>query len=411
MAGMKLGQGLVLSYAAVALILGVPMAFAATSDDTGVKTEVDQLQSAVKDKQDRIKELEGVIAKYRQRINEQASAQASLENQVALIENSVQEKELAIERVRGLIDVAGLELQRVELQIQNEELRLQRRKDALGGVLSELQDAQGVGLLEAYIARGSLSEFFTRMEELKRLEDDMADATVAVKEGKRILELKQAELEEYRKELLKDQEELIAQQNQLEEERGAKTSLLAETSAREEEFQRIMYELRQQRQEEASNAAELETRIKDKLDQIDKALARGDVLFSWPFKVTRISAHFHDKTYPYRNLFEHPGTDLPVPVGTQIKAAAGGYVAFTRTGKQYGNYLMLVHPGGYATVYAHLSSFKVKADTYVERGDVIALSGGKPGAPGAGLSTGPHLHFELRKDGIPVDAEPYLPDL
>ena len=113
MAGMKLGQGLVLSYAAVALILGVPMAIAATGDDTGVKTEVDQLQSAVKDKQDRIKELEVVIAKYRQRINEQASAQASLENQVALIENSVQEKELAIERVRGLIDVAGLELQRV----------------------------------------------------------------------------------------------------------------------------------------------------------------------------------------------------------------------------------------------------------------------------------------------------------
>ncbi len=411
MAGMKLGQGLVLSYAAVALILGVPMAFAATGDDTGVKTEVDQLQNAVKDKQDRIKELEGVIAKYRQRINEQASAQASLENQVALIENSVQEKELAIERVRGLIDVAGLELQRVELQIQNEELRLQRRKDALGGVLSELQDAQGVGLLESYIARGSLSEFFTRMEELKRLEDDMADATVAVKEGKRILELKQAELEDYRKQLLKDQEELIAQQNQLEEERGAKTSLLAETSAREEEFQRIMYELRQQRQEEASSAAELESRIKDKLDQIDKALARGDVLFSWPFKVTRISARFHDKTYPYRNLFEHPGTDLPAPVGTQIKAAAGGYVAFTRTGKQYGNYLMLVHPGGYATVYAHLSAFKVKADSYVERGDVIALSGGKPGAPGAGLSTGPHLHFELRKDGIPVDAEPYLPDL
>lgn len=408
---MKLGKGLVLSYTALAFAFGVPMAFAATSEDTGVKTEVDQLQTAVKEKQDRIKELEGVIAKYRQRINEQANAQATLENQVALIENGVQEKELAIERIRGLIDIANLELQRVQLQIQNEEIRLQRRKEALGGVLGELQDAQGVGLFESFVARGSLSEFFTRMEELKRLEDDMSDATQAVKDGKQVLELKKTELESYRKDLEADQEELVAQQNQLEEERGAKTSLLAETSAREEEFQRIMYELRQQRQEEASDAADLESRIKDKLDQIDKALARGDVLFSWPFKVTRISARFHDKTYPYRNLFEHPGTDLPAPVGTQVKAAGGGYVAFTRTGKQYGNYLMIVHPGGYATVYAHLSAFKVKADTYVERGDLIGLSGGRPGDPGAGLSTGPHLHFELRKDGIPIDAEPYLPDL
>lgn len=410
---MKLGKGLVLSYVALALVFGVPMAFAATDDTAGdgIKAEVDDLQNAVKQKQDRIKELEGVIAKYRARINEQANAQATLSNQVALIENSVQEKELAIERVRGLIDVANLELQRVQLQIQNEEIRLQRRKEALGGVLGELQDAQGVGLFESYIARGSLSEFFTRMEELKRLEDDMADATQSVRDGKQVLELKKQELENYRKDLESDQQDLIAQQNELEQERGAKTSLLAETSAREDEFQRIMYELRQQRQQEASDAADLESRIKDKLDEIDKALARGDVLFSWPIPVTRISAHFHDKSYPYRNLFEHPGTDLPTPVGTPVKAAAGGYVAFTRTGKQYGNYLMIVHPGGYATVYAHLSAFKIKADTYVERGDLIGLSGGRPGDQGAGLSTGAHLHFELRKDGIPIDAEPYLPDL
>ncbi|MBU1630090.1 M23 family metallopeptidase, partial [Patescibacteria group bacterium] len=89
--------------------------------------------------------------------------------------------------------------------------------------------------------------------------------------------------------------------------------------------------------------------------------------------------------------------------------AAGGYVAWNKTGRMYGNYTMIVHPGGIATIYAHLSKFIAKPDTYVERGDVIGLSGGRPGDPGAGLSTGPHLHFEVRQDGIPVNAENFLP--
>jgi murein DD-endopeptidase MepM/ murein hydrolase activator NlpD len=113
----------------------------------------------------------------------------------------------------------------------------------------------------------------------------------------------------------------------------------------------------------------------------------------------------------YRNLFEHPGTDIPTPVGTAVHAAAGGYVAWNRTGKQYGNYTMIVHPGGIATIYAHLSKFVAKPDTYVDRGDVIGLSGGRPGDPGAGLSTGAHLHFEVRQNGIPVDAENFLPSV
>ena len=94
-----------------------------------------------------------------------------------------------------------------------------------------------------------------------------------------------------------------------------------------------------------------------------------------------------------------------------MRAAAGGYVAWTRTGNQYGNYIMLVHAGGVATVYAHLSRFGVRPETYVERGQIIGYSGGRPGDQGAGLSTGPHLLFEVRQGGIPVNPENFLPEL
>ena len=122
-----------------------------------------------------------------------------------------------------------------------------------------------------------------------------------------------------------------------------------------------------------------------------------------------LSTLFHDPTYPFRHLFEHTGVDIPEPVGTPVHAAAAGYVAWVRASRDYGNYIMIIHEDGLATLYAHLSAQWAKPDQFVNQGEVIGKSGGVPGMPGAGLSTGAHVHFEVRKDGIPVNPMEYLP--
>src|SRR5688572_5872842 len=274
-------------FAALNILALLVPSLAIAQEDGSIKTEIDSLNSQVKQKEQRIKEIDGVIGKYRSRIEEQNAAQSSLQNQLALLENRILEKELAIERTRSQIDLASLELQRLKVQITSEEQRLQRRRDALASVIAEMQDAQSVGLLESFVARQSLSEFFTRMDEVAGVENELSDTTEAIRELKAGLELKQKETEQYRASLQSQQAQLQQEQEQLEIDQGAKLSLLTETQDQETEFQRILFELRQQKQEEANDAARIEDLLKDKLDSIDKALARGDVLLNWPIKATR----------------------------------------------------------------------------------------------------------------------------
>ena len=104
-----------------------------------------------------------------------------------------------------------------------------------------------------------------------------------------------------------------------------------------------------------------------------------------------------------RKLKKHSGIDYGVKKGTPVYASADGKVTHTGKDKDYGNYVIITH-GDKSTLYAHLSRIDVRPGQTVTQGQRIGLSGGKPGDTGAGNSTGPHLHFELRDNG-PVGAQ------
>lgn len=383
-----------------------------TSAANEVKKEVDELNSAVTNKRKRVKQIDDLIASYRKKIEQQVSKQASLSNEVLLLDNKIKEKELMIVRSQTEAEAIQLEIESLNQVIKRQEIRINKQKGLIAEFIRRLRQSDEVSAVDVMLTRASLSSFFDRLEELKRLERSLGETIVNVKNEKKTLVETKKSRDDRKLALEQEEKAMKEQRGQLEGEKNFKFSLIAQTEQSQEEFERIMYELRQQQQSTTEDISRLERQLKDKLDAVDEALARGDVLLNWPLPPNKgVSATFHDKTYPFRNLFEHPGTDIPTPVGTAVHAAAGGYVAWNKTGRMYGNYTMIVHPGGIATVYAHLSKFIAKPDTYVDRGDVIALSGGRPGDPGAGLSTGPHLHFEVRQGGIPVNAENFLPSL
>jgi murein DD-endopeptidase MepM/ murein hydrolase activator NlpD/flagellum-specific peptidoglycan hydrolase FlgJ len=107
----------------------------------------------------------------------------------------------------------------------------------------------------------------------------------------------------------------------------------------------------------------------------------------------------------------HGAVDIGTPVGTPVYAADGGKVLRangTDDPNGYGNFVEIAHKDGYVTRYGHLSAFDVSPGDTVKKGDPIGKSGGAKGAPGSGRSSGPHLHFEVRKNGQKVDPQMFL---
>lgn len=100
---------------------------------------------------------------------------------------------------------------------------------------------------------------------------------------------------------------------------------------------------------------------------------------------------------------DHAGTDIRAPQGTPVRATKAGMATINRNSATAGGIVILRHSGGYETRYLHLSEIRVSDGESVLAGEIIGLSGGTAGTVGAGNSKEPHLHFEIRKDGVPVN--------
>ncbi|NOQ24703.1 MAG: peptidoglycan DD-metalloendopeptidase family protein [Bacteroidales bacterium] len=121
----------------------------------------------------------------------------------------------------------------------------------------------------------------------------------------------------------------------------------------------------------------------------------------------RIASSYGMRMHPiYKKEMMHNGVDIVAPKGTPVFAAADGMVRKVKAdfvqGKSYGRYIVIDHEGGYSTLYAQLSKYNTKEGTEVKRGDVIGYLGT------SGISTAPHLHYEVKKNGEYVNPEDFF---
>lgn len=145
----------------------------------------------------------------------------------------------------------------------------------------------------------------------------------------------------------------------------------------------------------------------DAVEEIKQYLAREQNLFlaspsGWPAS-GKISSTFGMREHPrFGGRKMHTGIDITMPTGTPLHATADGIVSFAARSGGNGNIVVIEHGHGLTTVYAHNSRNNVKPGQAVKRGDVIAFSGS------TGISTGPHLHYEVWRNGQSINPAPFL---
>lgn len=320
-------------------------------------------------------------------IKQKTEDKQDLESQVQKEQGNANEKAKEVKSVTAEIDRIAKEINEIDQQyIKKNELFKTRMRI--------MYQNMNQSPLEVFVESKSFSEFYSRIQLMSMVKENDEKLIKEISLGKENTELqKQTKLLEL--------DEKTAQLKTL----NAKVSDIKTYRSKvqsdiEAEKQRLK-DLEKKEDEMIALSKQLEKKITDLMDA--NAVYAGGVM-KWPTPgYTRVSSPYGMRIHPiYKVKKMHTGIDIDAPSGAKIIAANSGKVILAGWNGGYGNCVIIDHGGGLATLYAHQSKILVSVGDKVQKGDTI----GKVGS--TGLSTGPHLHFEVRKNGSTTNPIPYV---
>jgi len=374
-----------------------------------LRQERDQARTQVRDAENLLTgmraEIEALLEVMREYSQRMMDAHADLEE----IELTLLETELRIA-------YAEIELERASADRDTHEELFRTR-------LRAMHEQGPVGYLEVLFQATSFTDFLVRLEHVR----DVAEFDQNVLESMVVAEERVAntvaELNSLKPSLVRLQNDKQLAIIALDEAIQANETMLLAMEADEEQAA-LLYEMEREserailellgavevqlRAAEAEEArARREAEIRRQQEEANARLAalnNFDGRFQWPVPARSfVSSYFGQRRSPITGRQEHhTGIDIPAPAGSQILAAADGYVRLSGWNGGFGNTVIIDHGNGYSTLYAHNSRNRVRTGDRVSRGQHIADVGT------TGASTGNHLHFEIRRNGTPVNPLPYF---
>ncbi len=385
----------------------------ASSQFEDIDSQINDLNLKILSQKQEIENLKARQLEYQEKIQLKQQEKISLNNQLEILADRLSKAQVDIDTANLEIDKTNLEIEKIEIDKKNLDDKIAEQKQHIATLLRSLHKQDQASTLEILLLNNSLTEFINQAKYLQDANTELGRSVEILKQDKLSLENSILKLDEKNEEMLVLKKQLEQKKDSLAYEQANKNNLLIETKESEREYQKLIEAgKREQRQAEAA-IANAEVLIRQKMSEKDRQrLNNGNNTIAWPVPQNVITAEFRDKTYPYKNIIgEHSAVDIRAKQGTTISAAADGYVAKVKfDGTKNYAYIMIIHGNGLSTVYGHVSAVYVMTDQYVKQGQAIGKSGGMPGGIGSGpFTTGPHLHFEVRLNGLPVNPEKYLP--
>ncbi len=382
-----------------------------------------------------LSEVRKNIQSKQQEIKDSKEKEQDLSDKIAAMEKQISSKEADISKLEKAIGEAETQLGTLQKQLKEAEAKVDQQDEDLCSRLRNMYKNGSIGFIDVLLDSDNISEFLTNLDMVQKVYSQDQDTLETLKEASAEIDKKKKEIESLQSELTaskelvqEEKQSLQADKTEVEKQKATVTADIAESEDELDQMQdeeaAIEEAIRAEEKRKAEEAAKKNnssssssssssskpSSSKPSSSSSSKPSTSGKLTtykgltmqFPAP-SMTRKSSNFGYRIHPIKHTKRlHAGVDLAAPGGSPIVAAMSGRVILARAGSGYGNYIIVDHGNGYATLYAHCSKLLVKKGQRVSRGQQIA----KVGSTGA--STGNHLHFEVRVKGTPVNPAPYI---
>lgn len=371
---------------AIILLLQLPGGGVIVTVAEDTNAAIAKLRDQIKENEKKQAEYKAEIASAKNQINSFLQQKYYLDRQIAL-------KEQNIELTEKLIEEYEQEIVKTKTRLAEKEGILEKKYDDFRTQLRLAYEDQDYNLLEILFSSESLIDFLINAERTAILLDYQSTLLNDLKLEAEDLNNLKLKYENMRAEQLKTKSDLEEKKEELERQQSYALTYIKnkerELRKNEEEYQKLV------RYNEELDA-QLEKLLQEIAARSQQVYVGGKYIWPLDLKYNRISSGFAKRTFNGVTEF-HKGIDIPANAGANIYAANAGTVVTATYHYSYGNYVIIDHGGGQATLYAHCSKILVKVGDKVKQGDVIAKVGT------TGYSSGNHLHFEVRINGVAVN--------
>ena len=350
------------------------------------KSEVDALKKKVNEASAKKKELKSQVSALSGDISSLEKQISLLDGQIEAQEDEIAAQEELLAQLEILVEEKTIELAASEEDQANQYARMKER-------VRYMVEHDSTSQLAILLASDSFADFLNRWEIVQQIsvrDEKLFEELQAIRDK---VTVEKQELEATQAEAIETKELMDANKAELDAQHASKVKALQKAEA----------------EKAAANKAyaDMIEKEEDLMEQYKKAAAQlasqstyVGGKFMWPLPAANnvITCKYGYRTHPVTKKYKlHTGIDLRASTGTKVYAANKGTVTTSGYSSAWGHYIIINHGGGYTTLYAHLSRRNVSKGATVKQGDVIGLSGN------TGYSTGPHLHFEINKNGSSYD--------